>query len=189
MRELVFLLEEESAKAFIEVVIDRLSPVRDDFHVRYIVFEGKQDLEKQIERKLRKYLNPLAVFIILRDQDSGDCVEIKMGLRAKCLLAKKPDAIVRIACRELESWFIADISAVSTAYGIQGLTVRQQRGFFRNPDEVESPSQELKKLVPGYQKVGGARKIARHIDLHNTRSTSFSHFMKKITENLQEKIQ
>jgi hypothetical protein len=53
MRELVFLLEEESAKVMIEGILPKLlTPV---ITPRYIVFEGKQDLEKSMLRKLRGY--------------------------------------------------------------------------------------------------------------------------------------
>ncbi|GAB4286121.1 MAG: hypothetical protein Fur0025_18320 [Oscillatoriaceae cyanobacterium] len=73
MIELVFLLEELSAKAMIEGIIPNIIPPEMPLGVRCIVFEGKQDLEKQITRKLQGYNNPDAAFIILRDRDSGDC--------------------------------------------------------------------------------------------------------------------
>jgi len=67
MKELVFLLEEASAKAMIEgILIDKIP---EDLHIRYIVFEGKQDLEKQITKKLKGYHNQEAIFIILMVQE------------------------------------------------------------------------------------------------------------------------
>ena len=45
MIELVFLLEEPSAKAMIEGILPQLI-LESDLVIRYIVFEGKQDLEK-----------------------------------------------------------------------------------------------------------------------------------------------
>jgi hypothetical protein len=101
MKELVFLLEGPSERALIEGIVSRISeatPV-----VRYIVFEGKQDLERQLLKKLKGYLNRDAVFIILRDQDSGNCLPIKERLEGICFQSGKRKAIVRIACRELES--------------------------------------------------------------------------------------
>ncbi|MBD2136933.1 AAA family ATPase [Anabaena sp. FACHB-1237] len=44
---------------------------------------------------------------------------------------------------------------------------------FRNPDNLESPSKELKSLVPEYQKINGSRMIAPYLNLENTRSLSF----------------
>jgi len=99
MRELVFLLEEESARVMIEGILPKL--LKPGIAPRYIVFEGKQDLEKSMLRKLRSYNNPDATFIILRDQDSADCRVVKDKLKQKCTEANKPNAIVRVVCREL----------------------------------------------------------------------------------------
>lgn len=183
MRELVLLLEERSAKAMIEGIIPRITA--GDPVVRYIVFEGKQDMEKQLPRKLRGYLNPDAVFIILRDQDSGDCRRIKSRLRQLCVDASRPSAIIRIACRELESWYLADLAAVQHAYNIDGLATHQNERKFRNPDILQTPSVELKRLVPAYQKINGSKLISRHLDLDNNRSRSFNHFIKSVKQYLE----
>ena len=53
MKELVFLLEEESAKAMLLGLLPRvLDP---QVQTRLMVFEGKQDLEKQMVKRLRGY--------------------------------------------------------------------------------------------------------------------------------------
>ncbi len=178
MKELVFLLEEPSAKAMIEgILIDKIP---EDLHIRYIVFEGKQDLEKQITKKLKGYHNQEAIFIILRDQDSGNCQDIKTKLKQKCQEANKSQTVIRIACRELESWYLADLKAVEKAYQKTNLSLRQNEKKFRNPDNIESPSKELKFLVPEYQKINGSRMIAPYLNLENTRSYSFYHFIKSV---------
>jgi hypothetical protein len=75
MRELVFLLEEPSAQAMLESVLPRV--LKDGIGFRLIPFQGKQDLEKQLIRKIRAYQNPEARFIVMRDQDSHpDCVQL-----------------------------------------------------------------------------------------------------------------
>jgi len=178
MRELVFLLEELSAKVMIEGILPKIS--KSGMAVRYIVFKGKQDLEKQISRKLRGYNNPDATFIILRDQDSADCNEVKTSLKQKCTEANKPHAIVRIACHELESWYLADLAAVEKAFDKPKLSSRQNEKRFRNPDRLESPSKELKLLAPEYQKINGSRMIAPYLNIENTRSRSFYHFVRAI---------
>jgi hypothetical protein len=48
MRELVFLLEEPSAAAMLEGILPQIIPA--DVAPRFITFEGKQDLEKQLAR-------------------------------------------------------------------------------------------------------------------------------------------
>ncbi|MCL1467742.1 DUF4276 family protein [Argonema galeatum] len=189
MRELVFLLEEVSAKAMIEGILPNLIPeeLNEELNivVRYIVFEGKQDLEKQMVGKLRSYKNPDATFIILRDRDSGGCQAIKAKLKQKCEEANKSEAIVRIACRELESWYLADLEAVEKAYDKTNLSPRQNQKKFRNPDELGSPSKELKSLVPEYQKINGSRMIAPYLNIENTRSRSFYHFISSIKRIIQ----
>jgi Domain of unknown function (DUF4276) len=184
MKELVFLLEELSAKAMIQGILQNII-LEENIVVRYIVFEGKQDLEKQITRKLQGYNNPDATFIVLRDQDSGDCQVIKTNLKQKCEAANKFKSIVRIACRELESWYIADLQAVEKAFNKTNLSSQQNKTKFRNPDNLESPSKELKLLVPEYQKINGSRMIAPYLNLENTRSRSFYHFISSIKINLQ----
>ena len=180
MRELVFLLEEESAKAMLESLLPRILDER--ILVRAIAFEGKQDLERQLERKLRNYANRDARFIILRDQDAGDCVLVKANLIEACRRSGRIALTqVRIACRELESFYLADLSAVEAALGIENLHKHQDRAKYRIPDRLVSPSLELKKLTGGqYQKVGGSRRIGCHLDPGNLRSSSFGNLIAAI---------
>jgi hypothetical protein len=118
MITLVFLLEEKSAKELLRQFIPRIFP---DIYVEYLVFEGKQDLEKNIYRKINGWLKPNTRFIILRDQDSGDCHLIKQNLISKVPANRHAYTLVRIACKELESWIIGDWPAVATAFGNQSL--------------------------------------------------------------------
>ena len=176
MKELVFLLEEESARAMLLGLLPRfLDP---QVQPRLMVFEGKQDLEKQMVKRLRGYMNPHARFIVLRDQDSTpDCTVVKAKLLGLCAQAgRQAVSLVRIACRELESFYLADLQAVEAAFGLTCtcLLRHQTKARFRNPDRLESPSQELAKLTHrAYQKVSGSRQIGPHLDIANERSSSF----------------
>ena len=174
MKELVFLVEEPSAKALLESLLPRfLNPT---IIPRFIPFEGKQDLGKQLERKLRGYLNPRARFLVLRDQDSADCRRVKADLLAKCVAAgRAPACLVRIACHELETFYLADLVAVETALHCKGLSSQQLTAKFRAPDHLSSPSHELSRLTQNrYQKVSHSRLLGHYLDLTNTRSTSFA---------------
>ena len=120
MKELVFMLEEASAGAMLEGLLPRVLDPR--VQPRLMVFEGKQDLERQMVRRLRGYLNPQARFIVLRDQDSTpDCRVLKAALMRLCTQAGR-DAVslVRIACHELEAFYLADLRAVEAAWGLAG---------------------------------------------------------------------
>lgn len=181
MNELVFLLEEESARELVNVLFRALVPEEAAATVRFIVFEGKQDLERQLERKLRGYLNPHACFVVMRDQDRGDCRAVKQGLAEICREAGRPDAVVRIACRELESFYLGDLRAVELGLGIHGLAAKQNKARYRDPDHLHSPARELEKLTGRpYQKVAGTRAIAPHLSLDSTRSRSFWHLVRAI---------
>lgn len=175
MSEIVFFLEEPSAEAMLEGLLAKILP--DGTHHRCIVFEGKQDLEKQLTRRIRGYRVPGAKFVVMRDKDNGDCRAIKEGLRAKCSEAGHPEALVRIACHELESWYLADLAAVSTGLNLPGLERHQNKKVFRTPDDFPSPYQTLKRIAPSYQKVGGSRTIGPHLDPFNRRSHSFAVFV------------
>ncbi len=174
MKELVFLLEEPSARAMLESLLPRI--LSEEIHFRCIPFEGKQDLEKQLTRKIRGYQNQGARFIVLRDLDSQpDCLLLKRKLLALCADSGKAEqCLVRLACKELETFYLADLQAVEQALQMNGLAKHQQTKKFRTPDHLGSPSVELKKLTKQkYEKVAGSREIGKYLDPNNERSTSF----------------
>jgi len=133
MRELVFLLEEPSAKAMLESLLPRL--LQSGTGYRLIPFEGKQDLEKQLVRRIRAYQNHHARFIVLRDQDSHpDCLQLKRRLLDLCAQTTKAErCLVRLACTELETFYLGDLQAVETA-----LSITQCAGSLGVQPEVES---------------------------------------------------
>lgn len=181
MRELVFMLEEASAKACLESLLPRLLDPR--IAPRLVAFEGKQDLEKQLVKRLRGYINPKARFIVMRDQDNApDCKRIKSELLDLCHLAGRQSvSLVRIACRELETFYLADLQAVEATFGLPGLALHQGKRRFRQPDALGSPGRELALLTRGgYQKVNGSRLLGKLLDLENERSSSFKNLMQGI---------
>jgi hypothetical protein len=183
MKELVFFLEEESAKALLVTLCPRLIPADSPIETRFIVFEGKQDLDRQLEQKLRGYLNRQASFIVLRDQDRADCRTVKRALVARCDRAGRPDTVVRIACRELETFYLGDLRAVELGLRIRGLLAKQNKAKFRDPDRLQSPSLELERLSGRqYQKVAGSRAIAPHLNLEMPGSRSFRHLIQAIRD-------
>lgn len=164
MSTLVFFLEEPSAREMLQGVVPRLVP--ETVSVRYIPFEGKQDMSRQLERKLRGWLAPDTCFIVLRDQDSGDCMQVKQELAQLCCHAGRPDTLVRIACHEIESFYLGDLHAVELALQLHGVAGRQGGRKYRDPDRLNNASQELARLTGGrYQKIGGSRAIGPHLGL------------------------
>ncbi|NMB82086.1 MAG: DUF4276 family protein, partial [Ignavibacteria bacterium] len=54
-----------------------------------------------------------------------------------------------------------------------GIVQKQRKKKFRNPDELGNPAYELKKLIPGYQKIMSAREIAPFIDTQTPDRAAF----------------
>lgn len=170
MSRLVFLLEERSMKVFLDALLPRLFP-----GLRFLCLphEGKQDLEKSVPRKLRAWREPGARFIVLRDNDSGDCRALKAKLTALCREAGRPDALVRIACQELEAWYLGEPDALADAFGDETLRGLSAKAIYREPDAIQQPSTELERLVPEFQKISGARRMAAHLSKERNTSRSF----------------
>ncbi len=173
MRELVFFLEERSAAAMLEGLLPKLLP--DDVVPRYITFEGKQDLEGQLVRRLRGYRNPDALFVVMRDQDAQpNCKTIKRKLERLCTQARRRGVLIRIACKELEAFYLPDLDAVERGLGIAGIAAQQATRKFRAPDRLNSAKEELRRLTNHrYQPVEGSRAIGSCLDPENGRSRSF----------------
>lgn len=177
MKKIVFLLEEPSMKEFLDNLLpDLLTSLGIDnskFSFKTVPHEGKQDLEKSIPRKLRAWREPGVRFIVIRDQDGADCIRLKEKLYQLCVDAGRDDSIIRIACNELESWLLGDLVAVAAAYNRPEIARLQTKAKYREPDKLTNAAQELKRLISGYQKLGGARLIASHINYQRNHSNSF----------------
>lgn len=181
MSTLVFLLEEESAKNMLIPVVKRLVP--EEIPVQYITFNGKQDLERQLVKKIRFWCDPGSRFIILRDKDSADCGVIKQRLLVLAQESGKADVcLVRIACHELESFFLGDLAAVAQGLHIPAVAAMQDKQKFRAPDALANAAEELKKLTKGkYSKLAGSRAIGPHLKLDGSnRSHSFGVLLEAI---------
>ncbi len=185
MTVLVCFLEEKSAETMLDVVLSKILPK--DYYSKIITFEGKHDLEKQILKKIQYWNEPNTKFLIMRDKDSGDCIQIKQKLLAKITQANKQDvSIVRIACHELESFYLGDLEAVEKGLSLKNIGSQTNKKY-RNPDNLANPKQELKRITgQQYQPVSGSKAIAPFlkIDDSNT-SCSFKMLLsgiRKITQ-------
>ncbi len=180
MKELVFLLEEQSAKVLLQVLLSRL-PEGAGILTRYVVFEGKGDLTRQLKQKLRGYQNQEARFLVMCGQDGENCAKTKHKLVDSCKSAGKFKARVTIACREIEAFYLRDLQAVERGLTIPNLARKQQTARFRNPDSVETPARVLESLTKHrYQKISGSRAIAPHLNIETPRSASLRYLISVI---------
>lgn len=188
MTTIVFCLEGPSEEEMLKGVLPRLLP--DGITPRYIVFQGKQDLHKQLVRKLRFWQEPNSLFVVLRDQDAGICRDIKKELKALCQVAGRGEALVRIACHEVESFYLGDLAAVEAALEISGLARQQAVQKYRNPDQLSNAAEELEKLTNSkYQKRAGSRAIGPFLALDGSnKSVSFNALISGIQNMVQHQL-
>ena len=167
-------------RTLLEGLLPRFFPCLD---FQCVEHEGKQDLERSVRNKLRGWREPGVNFVVLRDNDGGDCQVLKERLRELCRRNGRPDTLVRIACQELEAWYLGEPDALADAYGEDSLRGIGARARFRDPDTVAKPSTAVRELVPQFQKTDGARRMAEHLSRERNRSASFQALMQGI-ENI-----
>ena len=176
-----FLVEEYSMKVFLEILLPRILPeeIRINEHYFLRAHEGKSDLKKSIPQKVRAFNNagtPVGI-VILQDQDSNDCVVLKNELVSLCEIPNNNvKCMVRIVCRELEAWYLGDMDAIQMAYPKFAAYKYKNKAKFRYPDNSNAYD-EMRKIMPFFQKVEGARKISPHINITKNRSPSFHQFV------------
>lgn len=179
------LVEEASMQHFLEGVLPRILSNRWVLGKNCFIrpHKGKQHLKKSIPRKVRAYKNnyPDSVrLLIIQDQDSNDCKRLKKEIQD---IVQKEDPqiplLVRIACLELENWYLGDFSAIAKVYSRVKPEQYHNKAKFRNPDKLNG-AQEMHQLSREFQKGGCARKIGEYIDLENNKSSSFKCFVSGI---------
>ena len=180
---IVFMVEELSMADLLDQLLPRLFP---ELEFRCVPHEGKSDLERSLVRKLRAWRTPGVRFVVMRDQDSADCREVKSRLRDLCERGGRPDALVRVVCRELEAWYVGDLDALTAVFPDAAGRVRSKRARrrFNNPDDVVQPAKALAELIPTFQKRSAATAIGALLSREN-RSRSYQVFLEGV-ERLHE---
>ena len=148
---------------------------------------GKSHLQKSIPRKMEafsKNTHELVKIIIVHDQDTNDCLKLKKELKTLCEQHGTCPFLIRIACRELEAWYLGDMPAIEKAYPNFKAKKYITKAKFRNPDNCNS-SYELEKLLPNFQKGFASKEIPKYLDINNNRSESFNQFIKGIKSFLK----
>ena len=164
-------------KALLDGLLPRLFP---DLPFLCLAHEGKRDLEKSIPRKLRAWRVPGDRFVVLRDNDGGDCIALKRRLVELCRRDHRRDVLVRIICQELEAWYLGEPDALADAFGRKRLRRLGNRARYRDPDAIRRPSDAVGERILDFQKISGARRLARHLTRERNRSASFHALMRGI---------
>lgn len=196
MTVLHIFTEELSAKRLLDVVIPKVIPVN-TYH-RVYPHQGKEDLEKALKNTLPTISRtPGSRIIIMRDQDTGECEEVKRNIQEIIGLNCQCEYLVRIACKELESWYLGDLNALQFAYPRFKPDQYQNRSVLRNVDNINFPDRYLLQIIPEFRnraylpKIEVAESIGPHLDINNNRSHSFNHFIqavRRLTESSSGKF-
>jgi hypothetical protein len=180
---LIFLVEELSMQAFLDIFLRRLYP---ELPFLCVPHNGKAHLERNIVHTLREWRVPGDRFVILRDNDGGDCYELKERLRGLCRRGGREDTLIRIVCQELEGWYLGEPDALADAFGDERLRNIGRQATYRNPDSHPKPSSDLAKLNPSFEKSSGARRMAERMTRERNRSHSFAVFLSGVERLLAD---
>jgi hypothetical protein len=183
MKSIVFLLEEESMKEFLDGLLPRILPL-DNMYYQLIPHEGKSDLKKSIPRKLRAWRRPKTKFVILIDQDTKECVELKQEISKLCV-STSHSTLVRIVCKELEAWYLGDLNVLENFVSNKRIITKSTLKRYQQPDNIDNPENELIKLCGRYSKVRDSRIIGPQIDYTNNKSYSFKIFIEGLLTLLE----
>lgn len=184
MARIEILVEEKSMKELLSIFLPTILSKKWILDENYFIrsFEGKNDLQKNIPSKIRVLSNwnhePTGL-IVMQDQDSSDCKVLKKKLLKLCNDNGSCPNLVRIVCRELEAWYIGDFEAIQSAYPKFNINLYKNKAKFRNPDLCNA-SDELKKILPEFQKVSTAKKVAPFLKVEKNNSESFNQFVKGV---------
>jgi hypothetical protein len=187
MPRIIFFTEEPSMHEFLKGFIsNQFEDWQEEVDWLCVPHEGKHDLERSMTIKLPQWNIPGERFLILRDKDQQNCVEVKQELQTICEEAGKRNSIIRIVCTELESWYFGDTDALATVYNESRLRDLNRRAKYRIVDRIVNPSDELKKIIPKFTKMDGARRLGKAIDPNRNISTSFSFFWESLNDLAEE---
>lgn len=150
-----------------------------------------QGLLDVLPAKLRGYSKSLpanSFVLVVIDADKDPCVELLGKLTTMLAgLPSKPNVLFRLAIEETESWFLADLNAIKSAY--PGAKLNRIKNI--EPDAIVGAWERLaeaiepkSKSASRLHKFNWATKIAPHLDLDNPKSPSF----KKLIEGIDRKL-
>ena len=180
---IVLMTEEQSMRATLQLLIRRNFPEAVegvDWLVR--AFQGKQDLERRLLDALQNWSFGEPHFVVIRDEDSGECRAIKANL-TELVQSSGRAVTVRIVCKELESWLLGDDVAVKTAYPRARISSKTAK--YRFPDRLVNASQELGRVTGDFTKEVRAVKIAAHLEPERNVSPSFQVTFKTLKDHLE----
>jgi len=186
------LVEEHSMEVFLKNLLPRILPDSFTIGINCFIYphEGKQDLQKRLPKRIKAYRSypQKVILLVIQDQDSSDCKVLKRKLLRLIREANgNTKYLIRIACKELENWYLGDLNTVQKIFPTFRAGKLKNKAKFRDVDRLNG-AEEMKNLSKEFTKVQSARAFGQKIEIENNKSVSFNHFVDGILSLLQEEI-
>ncbi len=185
--QIEFLLEEPSMENLLKEILPKILPegYKLDINCFLRPHQGKSDLKKSIPNKVRTFSNFYrpSKLIIIQDQDSTDCKELKKYIIDLCRANGNCPILVRIPCRELENWYLGDMDAIEKVYPSFKARSYKYKAKYRNVDNLHGAN-ELERSIHDFQKGFASKNIPKYMDLENNKSVSFNQLLTGIRKFL-----
>jgi len=185
---IVFLVEDYSTKKFLEGILPRLGFEEHQFEIKH--HRGKEDLISHLNQIIPSLSKRAEQIIVIIDQDKQNCVKLKNKIQEKmawCTCEYK----IRIACYELEAWFLGDMEAIAKCSPRFKASFFQGKKKYRDVDNIPKPSSVIEQIVPDWKeryasKPKFAEKIAQEVSLkgQNFEQANRSHSFHVLLETL-----
>jgi hypothetical protein len=170
--DIVVFVEEPSAYEIARAVVRKLGLLD---RVTILKHRGAGDLERSFAGKIANDPHPSSKFLILRDADNRDCNALKRELWERIARGKRGRSVIRIACQELESWYLAQPAALAAA-GALASEIPKRR-LSGNVDAIADPKRIFLRHACIRGQIEHARRIGPCLDIDSKRSASFKHFV------------
>lgn len=147
---IVLLVEERSMEITMDEILPKVLPGTPH---QIVTFRGKPDLLRKLPSRLaglRYEVRHGTRVAIVVDREAEDCQVLVRRLRDVVTGAGlavdrsgplRGDVLCRVACEELEAWFLGDVDALRAAYPRVPVGLAEQAPF-RNPDAVTGGTAE-----------------------------------------------
>ena len=153
---------------------------------------AQRQLLHQLPAKLRGYaksLAPNSVVLVVVDADDTPCTKLLADLNGMlATLPVRPARVLfRLAIEETESWFVADPSAVKSAFQRANVSLLKKV----QPDAIVGAWERLAEAIglpansSGADKLRWAAQICPHLNLDNPASPSLGKLISGIAHELQ----
>lgn len=204
--QIEFFLEEPSAEVVLKSILPKILSA--NVNPIYRVFEGKEDLLKELPMRLKGcyWERNEKRIIVLIDEDREDCHELKARLekaaddagfvtKSNAAPNENFQVVNRLAIEELEAWFFGDVEALHAAYPRISENLQSKRKF-RDPDAIKGGTFEaLEHLLIQNNCCKGrihkptiAQNIAQHMEPSRNRSKSFQVFVEGLKACVGEEL-